>query len=384
MIQNEFHVDVVRTKKVEVSKKNFTINDAPHLGCYDEFRVADYHCPESWSKDGIFIAVKEGESLWFDLRPNWDCVCIPAMEKVNPVTNEPADLKKGLFKEPKQNYLRLPEQKWIDGYNNEGIAYQFTITKKGLSYGVAENILPVEMQDSQSIGFAFFAAKNPKAKPEKPTKTTEKQVLLMGLSQVFSQPYPPVLYNSPPPTEWKGIGSQPIGSYPVWCDVEQPSKAPTKLSLRRSKGVAAAGLESLRGMSFNASAPHMNDTISCDASGGNVNYDMAISCNEVAEEKTAGMPMMAESVDMGESLDVDDPTLDKATMGAGGRIIQEIYQDHNTVDYYHDKPDAILVVYFALPDQFERIMKKGRRQEPHEDKYVHSGKIGGKQIPLIK
>lgn len=71
-------------------------------------------------------------------------------------------------------------------------------------------------------------------------------------------------------------------------------------------------------------------------------------------------------------------------MGAGGRILQKIVQDENTVKYYRKKPSAILTVYLALPEMFDAIMGKGPRQDPHKkDKFIASGKIGGIQVPLL-
>jgi hypothetical protein len=71
-------------------------------------------------------------------------------------------------------------------------------------------------------------------------------------------------------------------------------------------------------------------------------------------------------------------------MGAGGRIFQEIVTDENTVEYYHEKPTGMLSIYLALPEQFEAIMKKGRKQDAsRKDRHVHSGDVGGIPVPLI-
>lgn len=70
-------------------------------------------------------------------------------------------------------------------------------------------------------------------------------------------------------------------------------------------------------------------------------------------------------------------------MAAGGRITQEIKTDCNTVDYYEEKPAAVLRIYLASTEQFEAIMKKGEKQDAGKsDKYIHSGKIGSITVPL--
>ncbi len=79
-----------------------------------------------------------------------------------------------------------------------------------------------------------------------------------------------------------------------------------------------------------------------------------------------------------------DNELDKASMGAGGRIHQEIETDDNTTDYYHEKRSALLTIYFALPEMYDAIMTKGKRQDSSkEDKYKTSGHIGGVAVPLV-
>ena len=87
-----------------------------------------------------------------------------------------------------------------------------------------------------------------------------------------------------------------------------------------------------------------------------------------------------------ETVDIleDRKDFDKASMGMGGRIKQRIETDNNTVDYYQEKPSAILTVYLALPEQFKAIMKKGKRQDSSKkDKFVNSGQVGKVQVPLV-
>ncbi len=132
-------------------------------------------------------------------------------------------------------------------------------------------------------------------------------------------------------------------------------------------------------------------------SGSNLNADQAIPDGTVipaplpsAGEASAEIEEL--SAEVGEimgfeteaSAEVPFESLDKASMGQGGRITQRIVTDDNTVDYYRDKPVGILTVYLALPEQFKAIMEKGKRQDSKKkDKFVHSGEVGGVQVPLI-
>ena len=111
MRQNNFFVSLRKTKIVNVDESAHCL--PPDFGPFPEYKVADYFCPPEWSKDGIFVPVKEGEPLWIDLRDNPVCACIPSVQRVNPITGDPADLEHGLKKDPQQNYMILPKQLWI-------------------------------------------------------------------------------------------------------------------------------------------------------------------------------------------------------------------------------------------------------------------------------
>ena len=61
------------------------------------------------------------------------------------------------------------------------------------------------------------------------------------------------------------------------------------------------------------------------------------------------------------------------------------HPNENTVEYYTEKPAAVLTIYFCLPEQFNAIMERGERQDSQKkDKYIYSGEIGGVQVPIIK
>ncbi len=154
---NGFNVSIRKTTVVDVSEESHSL--PPDGGPFREFKVADYHCPDEWSQDGIFAEVDADEPLWFDFRGIVECACIPSIQRLNPITGEPANLNDGLSKDPKQNYLWLPNQLWIDGYVKDGKVYQFRVTKAGDGLAVNEFVLPEHMQDSHAIGFAFFAPK---------------------------------------------------------------------------------------------------------------------------------------------------------------------------------------------------------------------------------
>ena len=336
MLMNNFYVSLRKTTKVNVDEGAHSLPS--DRGPFSEYKVADYHCPDEWTKDGIFVEVKEGEPMWFEFRGNDECAILPSIQKLNPVTGEPTNLEGGLTKDPVQNYLRMPEQLWLDGYANDGKVYQFSVTKAGESLAVNEFVLPKHMQDSHALGFAFFGPKNPKPKPN-PVRHVRH-----------------ALWFSPTHTSQS------------W-DIMRAKKSTicTQDAIKQSTHYVGP-----RGLTNEAYPDGLVNT-DCDA----------IMMSNCIDTKSELMNEFSEpdTIDLLEEKEVD---FDKASMGMGGRIDQKIHTDDNTVDYYHEKPNAILTVYLALPDQFKSIMKKGLRQDSKkEDKYIHSGKIGNISIPLI-
>jgi hypothetical protein len=342
MRQNGFFAEVIKTDVVSVDESSHRL--PPHRGAYPEYKVADYFCPDEWSNDGVFIPVREGDPLWFNFQGNDECAILCAVQRINPATGEPADLEGGLSKDPSQNYLKMPEQMWLDGYAKEGKVYQFVVTKAGVGLAVNEYVLPKHMQDSHAIGFAFFAPKNPKPKPA-----------VLPRSWSYSPPY------------WK-IGAK--------------SKITTKgLSRGLSAGSTTMGLDAFDAFDECVGSAEI---YCCDsiASNSSVHPAPAIDGSDGAANYNSSEEV--ETVDILAAQEANLNDLDKASMGAGGRIIQSIVTDENTTDYYHEKRSALLTIYFALPEMYDAIMKKGKRQDASKkDKYKTSGHIGGVAVPLV-
>lgn len=371
MKQNGFFARVVKTTIVNVDEESHHL--PPDGGSYSEHKVADYFCPEEWSNDGIFIPVKEGDPLWFDFtHNNEECAILCAVQRLNPVTGEPADLEAGLSKDPNQNYLSMPRQKWLDGYAKDGKVYQFVVTKAGVGLAVNEYVLPKHMQDSHAIGFAFFSPKNPKPKvvyrrsmgPQYLSKKYGSAGITKGLDSTWS-------------------GGETIstsgGLTSNNCNYSADSIEVHEIDSDAVFGASAS--DDIGEISCNAALDVDGDLI-LGAHGDHQRFTqnrVADNYNEVLDERPD-----IETVDILAAQEKDLTELDKASMGAGGRIIQEITTDENTTDYYHEKRSALLTIYFALPEMFDTIMKKGKRQDAsRKDKYKTSGHIGGVAVPLV-
>lgn len=330
MNQNGFKVRIIHAEKIEVDE---LVHSLPNgISVLDEYKVKDYYCPENWSRDGSFISVTEDMPLWFDFRNNDECACLVSIQKVNPLTGEPADLEKGLSNTPLQNYLYLPEQKWLDGYSKEGKVYQFRVTKKGESLAVNEFVLPVALQDSHVLAFAFFRPKVEKRIPH---------VVINSYPIWFNPLHTPRNWEYSTPKKWE---------YPILG---------TFTSDRTFIGGNGTSSCSLNGVQPKSEEPNIQQQLM--TIGSDHNPDEAfVTYNNIDE-------------------------LNIASMGAGGRIEQRITSDFNSIDYYEEKPIATLLVYMALPELFNKIMSAGPVQNPHKkDKFINSGKVGNTFVPLIK
>lgn len=349
MLQNGHYVSIRKTEVVNVDESSHRL--PPDLGGLAEFKVADYHCPAEWSKDGIFVKVEEGQPLWFDFRANEECAVLCSVQRLNPVTGEPANLEGGLSKDPKQNYLKLPEQMWLDGYAKDGKVYQFVVTKAGEGLAVSEFVLPKHMQDSHALGFAFFPPKNPKPKP-----AVTRYVPSMPVKYGVVDDY---LKSS------DTIGSPVFGSSKKYAKVTKGSVARGMLD-----GGSSVDWDNASEVLCSSAVPA---TFSAEAPAETC-YN--IGACAAAEPQEDVVDVLREEVSQ---------KYDKASMGMGGRITQDVVSDSNTVEYYTEKPVAVLTVYFALPEQFDAIMKKSKRQDSTKpDKFIFSGEVGGVQVPLIK
>lgn len=425
MIHNDFQITVHKTQLVEVNDKVHKL--PPDLGTVKGYKVADYFCPPTWSKDGYFITLEENQAIYFDFQDNEQCACLPFIQKVNPITLEQINIEKGLSKEHMQNYLVCPDQKWLDGYCNEsGVVYQFLITKEGLGFAVSENVLPSHVTPSFAIGFAFYSPKNPKYKPI-PTKPSRNypevdfEQLRKSLGKQVSQTDDLlervkrtnqwIPYHYYDPSQDKVIGV----SYPEWFygdSIKVGSSGSTEsiwqLSNTNSASTDINTSGGIRGSSFNANIGSIN-SYSNNKNSNNENVLRARKCKSVtpSQEPFIGMcnvePIEADSHpihsancigEMSSLIDSDalefeigqkHAEFEKASVGGGGRIAQKLYTDINSVDFYKEKPDAIFNIYIALPEQFKFIMEQGKRQDSNrKDKETDFANVGGKRFPLLK
>jgi len=95
--------------------------------------------PEVWNKrGGVLMPMYQSEALWLNFSNSYPMAIKVAAGKINAVSGEP--WKDGLSDNP-QDYLVVPDQPWLDGYNVEkGLIRQFVAMPLGQGYSAEEQI----------------------------------------------------------------------------------------------------------------------------------------------------------------------------------------------------------------------------------------------------
>ena len=224
-----------RTLRIPDDGKNYPL--PPGLGTFPVRRVLDYkdRVPASWLKSsGVFIPMYQREAMWISFqsrhwRPNAVKV---AAGKINAVSGRPWSQAleapsvpersglRALFgggpSEPEQDYLTVPPQPWLDGFNSgKGVIRQFVAMPLGMGYTVEGQVTGKE--EHGGIQLIVFEPK-PGRFPEQPP---------------------------PPPPSRAAMPGSPFGG-PVYSPAPMPSMAmpmavPGAAPKAQSMGLGAGG-----------------------------------------------------------------------------------------------------------------------------------------------
>jgi hypothetical protein len=135
-----------RTLRIPDDGKSYPL--PPGLGAFPIRRVLDYQdrVPPGWVKtSGVFIPMYQREAMWvsFASRPWRPNAVKIAAGKINAVSGKPWDQSLARpepgrgGREPAQDYLTVPPQPWLDGFNTgEGTIRQFVAMPLGMGYTV--------------------------------------------------------------------------------------------------------------------------------------------------------------------------------------------------------------------------------------------------------
>lgn len=208
---DEVSVTFQRTLRIPDDGRHYPL--PPGLGTFPVRRVDDYadRVPADWREQGgVFLPMYQREALWICFgAPRWRPRAVKvAVGKVCAITGE--RWTEGLHIWPRQNYLVVPDQPWLDGIAaGQGVIRQFVAMPLGMGYTV----------EGQVTGEERFG----------------------GIQLKVFEPRP-ARFPDPPPVGILGdlsfgIGGVPAGPEP--CSVGAPS--PCRRSRAGAMGLAAGG-----------------------------------------------------------------------------------------------------------------------------------------------
>jgi len=135
-------IDFMRTLRIPDDGREYPLPAG--LGKFPLSHIEDFsdRIPESWNRrGGVLMPMYQSEALWLSFNggyPSYPVAIKVAAGKINAVSGEP--WKDGLSDDP-QDYLVLPDQPWLDGYNIEkDLIRQFVAMPLGQGYSAEEQI----------------------------------------------------------------------------------------------------------------------------------------------------------------------------------------------------------------------------------------------------
>lgn len=345
------------------------------------FLVDEYPaCPEHWlrskgSTASCFVGVDEGTGLWLDLnrtleRTPQHVAMVISIQGVNALTGMPcedAQLEQYVekcpkhkkefgpnrfcaecnFQWPKQNYLCSTGQPlgelWLDGFRAvDGIIRQYVFTQNK-ARGVANAIIGEKRVFA--IGISCFLSKT--ARPPEPSRMLRGGPVFgysyshggklgslggdepLGMIQVDA-----IGGNAPDNETYTAYFSSSVASKSLSPDDMPVSKGMMKgepiASASASKGMSAKGMMK--------SAPNA------------ATYSASLKTSRLTGRQNVQARMMS----------VNHVAVQQVEVAAGEVIDQKIYDDPHPLDFWHDKPESILVINYALVVDAQKILEGGK------------------------
>ena len=336
------------------------------------FLVDDYPaCPEDWMRSegkahSYFVPVREDHGMWLDFNRQttpYEVACVVSIQGVNAITGMPVEdvyleqyveecpkhkekfgphrfCKKCDYRWPKQNYIATTGTPngyfWLDGFRSaDGIVRQYILTAEKMK-GVANAIIGKDRVFA--VGISFFLSKEKKQQPVLRTHGSD----LIQKSLVHHHSYDATSMKSYDVTtvdfcdsSWNDGHNVTVSSstHSTLTGGLLKSSAPLKKKFNRSatKSVVPDSLE----MNF----------VDMDTDHAPVDHTAFLSA--------------VRSVQVSKKLEV----------GQGAKIIQQVYDDPNTIDFWRKEPESILYINYCLEVDAEKIIAAG--------KIDHAGKADG-------
>lgn len=294
-------------------------------------------CPKDWLRsEGIiksfFVPVVEGKGMWLDLNYNFNhtyhVAIVISIQGINPITGLPCKdsqleqyneecpkhkikfgpdryCSKCDYKWPKQNYICTTGTPigslWLDGFRTvDGLVRQYILTAEKMR-GVASNLIGKDRV--YAIGLSYFLSKE-----IKPNDSCKYPVL----EDLY--PYEKKTYMEMP--------QQP--NTPYW---------------------------SVKYLDHTYNTCHNPFT----ASYCNDNTEMNMSSKNDANSYKCSTGLLRSCSFKGAKQPIETK---KIEIGAGARIQQLVYDDPMKLDFWRDKPEAIICINYASLEDVQKILKQ--------------------------
>ena len=132
-------IDFMRTLRIPDDGREYPLPAG--LGEFPLHHIEDFseRIPDVWSKrGGVLMPMYQSEAMWLNFEGDYPIAIKVAAGKINAVSGE--SWQDELSDNP-QDYLVLPEQPWLDGYNvEEDLIRQFVAMPLGQGYSAEEQI----------------------------------------------------------------------------------------------------------------------------------------------------------------------------------------------------------------------------------------------------
>ncbi|MFA5312330.1 MAG: hypothetical protein WC375_03295 [Methanomassiliicoccales archaeon] len=336
------------------------------------FLVDSYpSCPENWMRSegritSYFVPIQEGKGLWLDFNRNDNkthhVAIVISIQGINPITGMPCTdpqleqyidecpkhkikfgperyCEKCGYKWPKQNYIcttGTPDgMLWLDGFRSiNGIVRQYILTQEKIK-GVASNI--IGNQRVYAIGVSFFLSKE-----KRPAKV--RQTISYHNWKPFASTGDTVKY---------GAGGSSCGNFGTT----------TKYKFLGSLGEQKKEASDFSTLVFSRSVKDNKPRSETLCYTSNVECCSASPANLAIESEDNGQfeEAIGEIFGASQSEDADHVKVKTMEVGAGAKIDQFIYDDPKRLDFWHDQPEAIIVINYCTEEEATAIINNGMK-----------------------
>jgi hypothetical protein len=191
----EIEISFHKTLRIPDDNKKYGL--PPSLGLFPLEHVEDFseNLPASWKEHGgVFMPMHQSEAMWISFSSKWPFAVKIASGKVNAVSGKPwcnhlennnlaNDLGCNVENES-QDYIVVPSQPWLDGFNvSKGVIRQFVAVPLNSGFTVEEQITgDATIGGLQIMVFPMKEEEFKKIDMPKPIRTYKKGLFSESLS----------------------------------------------------------------------------------------------------------------------------------------------------------------------------------------------------------